>query len=444
MGGKLCTKFAGPGGKDDPTLHFDMGVQLLRPRGALAEALGGEGVAPWPEEGRLVELGVGPGGPAVSRRLPTRGLVVGVPSMSAVGHRLLAACGQEVSVITDRTAWVGGARGDQWHVQWGRAKGNAGQIRTRPELAKEVPDEGANFDAVVHAYEANKIRKGCATGYKAVPSSATTAISQALRGARTCQVWNLMIAFESPAAPDLDWDAAFIKGHRALAWLANDSSKPMRSRVPDCWMAFSTLEWAQGGWSNKDVEVALVKEVCKLLGQLAGRSPPKVVFAQAGRWGNSTASCLSGAEPIGEFPARCLAQEEGPPPAVVWEPADGMGACGDWAAGFSVCDAFDAGVALAGEILQRGGTPKCKRAKAGDGGQPTKEYRTDPGEGGSYTRAEFVDFYGQEWKRNWDAAKASSVVASERPGAAPERADADAPGSAARSGRRRWNRAVGA
>ncbi|CAK0891337.1 unnamed protein product [Prorocentrum cordatum] len=51
MGGKLCTKFAGPG-EDDPTLHFDMGVQLLRPRGALAEALGGEGVAPWPEDPR--------------------------------------------------------------------------------------------------------------------------------------------------------------------------------------------------------------------------------------------------------------------------------------------------------------------------------------------------------------------------------------------------------
>merc|ERR1719491_2514533 len=121
---------------------------MLRPHGAIAEVLGSS-VAPWPEEGRLVELGIGPGGPSVICELPTDGLVVGVPSMSAVGHHLLEECGEGLEVITDRTAWVAGSAGQQWNVKWMRAKGNAGQIRTRPELAKAVPEEGAHFDAVV-------------------------------------------------------------------------------------------------------------------------------------------------------------------------------------------------------------------------------------------------------------------------------------------------------
>ncbi|CAK0891338.1 unnamed protein product [Prorocentrum cordatum] len=260
-----------------------------------------------------------------------------------------------------------------------------------------------------------------------------------------------MIAFESPAAPDLDWDAAFVKGHRALAWLANDSSKPMRSRVPDCWMAFSTLEWAQGGWTKHDVEAALVKEVCKLLGQLTGRSPPKVVFAQAGRWGNSTASCLSGAEPVGEFPARCLAQDRGGPPA-----GDCLGARGR----HGRLRGLGRGLLRVRRLrrwrrtgrrdsaarwhawwhahVQARQSRRRRPAEQGVQDRPGQRGRLHPGGVRRLLRS-------GEWKRNWDAAKASSVVASERPGPAPEGAGADdRPGSAARGGRRRWNRAVGA
>merc|ERR1719454_2098346 len=50
LGGKLCTKFVN--GKEDPTLHFDMGVQLLKPAGAFAEAVV-DIVAPWPQPGRF-------------------------------------------------------------------------------------------------------------------------------------------------------------------------------------------------------------------------------------------------------------------------------------------------------------------------------------------------------------------------------------------------------
>merc|ERR1711988_618327 len=101
------------------------------------------------------------GGPSVIRRGPTDGLVVGVPSMSAVGHQLLAACGKDLELHTDRTARVAGSKGEQWHVRWSRGRGNAGQIRTRPELAKPEAEQGADFDSVVLAYEANKVQKGC-------------------------------------------------------------------------------------------------------------------------------------------------------------------------------------------------------------------------------------------------------------------------------------------
>ena len=35
----------------------------------------------------------------------------------------------------------------------------------------------------------------------------------------------------------MPWDAAHIEGHPSLAWMAVNSSKPQRARVPQCFMA---------------------------------------------------------------------------------------------------------------------------------------------------------------------------------------------------------------
>ena len=41
--------------EEDPTLHFDMGVQVLKPRGRFAEELEGV-VKPWPRVGRFKRI----------------------------------------------------------------------------------------------------------------------------------------------------------------------------------------------------------------------------------------------------------------------------------------------------------------------------------------------------------------------------------------------------
>lgn len=373
VGGKLCTKFAGPGGKDDPSLHFDMGVQLFSLSPSLAEALG-EAVAPWPEKGRLVRLV----NEKVESRLPTDGLVVGVPSMSAVGQQLLewssgeAEAGdasgraRSMEVHLDRTAWVAGPAligTGRWHVRWGRRVGNTGQIRTRPELADDIEEQGRDFDAVVHAYEANKILKGCRSGYKAILPSATPIINKVAKSVRTDQMWNLMLAFERPIPDRLTWDAAIINAHPALAWLANDSSKPQRSRAPECWMAMSTRQWAnQRKWSQAEAARELTKHVRDLLEKAVGRKLPRIVYSKAGRWGNSTVSCTNGATSKHiEFPQMSLSTPSRSP-SPVWQPGDAMGACGDWCAGFGVADAFSAGEELASLILQDSGCQPLKLA----------------------------------------------------------------------------------
>ena len=163
LGGKLCTKFVK--GKEDPRLHFDMGVQLLRPLGRFAEELQGV-VKPWPLPGRFkcitckgdwnkwcIEK---------SEDLPVDGLVVGIPSMSAIGRHLASKC-EGLEVHVDRTAQVQGRqrKTGKWSVMWSRAEANVGQIRYRPELAEGKSEASyRNFDAVVLAFEANKILQG--------------------------------------------------------------------------------------------------------------------------------------------------------------------------------------------------------------------------------------------------------------------------------------------
>lgn len=352
LGGKMCTKFVN--GKEDPTLHFDMGVQVLRPDGALKRALEGA-VEPWPREGRLKRLHCSGGWDhcKVSRAesVSSDGFVVGVPSMSALGRHLAEQC-TNLTIHLDRTAHVKGknAISKQWQVEWERKEATGGQLRYRPELA-DVPAEvgRGEFDAVVLAFEANKIIRGCKSGYKMTQPSATPRIRKAVAPVRTSQNWNIMVAFDRELP--MPWDAAFLEGHRSLSWVAVDSSKPQRARLPQCFMAFSTQEWADWTqWSKRDAERALCAELLLLLEQVLGQRPPEPCFLLGGRWGNNTEVLLSGERGCGHFPQRALGAQQGAREPV-WDADSAMGATGDWARGFSVSDAYAAGLELAAAIL---------------------------------------------------------------------------------------------
>jgi len=202
----------------------------------------------------------------------------------------------------------------------------------------------------VLAFEANKILRGCKSGYKMVQSSATPALKRSITGrAKTSQMWNLMVAFDSELP--MPWDAATIEGHPSIAWVAVDSSKPQRAKTPQCFMVFSTQAWANWKqWGKREVEWELLQEFLAFLQQVLGQRPPKPSFVLAGRWGNNTETVLTGDRPIGEFPMRALGHHEGKA-ETVWDVGERMGATGDWTRGFSASDAYSAGVEMAESIL---------------------------------------------------------------------------------------------
>ncbi|CAJ1344496.1 unnamed protein product [Effrenium voratum] len=353
LGGKLCTKFVN--GKEDPTLHFDMGVQLLRPAGPLADQLK-EIVEPWPKAGRYKRISCAGDWSrwyvSSTQDLPVDNLVVGVPSMSAIGRHLADQC-PNLQVHIDRTAHVEGRKyaTGQWVVNWSRQEANLGQLRYRPELAEKVEEvERGEFDAVVLAFEANKILRGCKSGYKMVQPSITPSLRQRLdKRTKTSQCWNLMVAFDQELP--MPWDAAMVDGHGALAWVAVDSSKPSRAKVPQCFMVFSTNEWAAWKqWSKKEVERVLLNDFLAFLKEVLGSWPPAPCFVLSGRWGNNTEAVITGVPPSGDFPARALGHFEGPG-APIWDREERMGATGDWARGFSVNDAYSAGLEMADAML---------------------------------------------------------------------------------------------
>lgn len=505
VGGKLCTKFVN--GKEDPTLHFDMGVQLLRllPGTPLHGALLGDGsnssgdnsrqqggtkevaasltdkkegekvkrnggiVAPWPEQGRLKRLSFRPleeegrrvvgkkssGGVAATavvldseEDLDTSGYFVGVPSMSAVGRHLLQQCEVlaserelDLEVHIDTTAHLdpNATKEGRWRVRWDRGSPTAGQLRYRPEL-KEAAGKDLkgvrDFDAVVLAFEANKVIKGCQSGYKMTQAPALTpTVRSAAARVRTSQCWNLMLAFETPLRERLGFDAAFVTNHPTIAWIANDSSKPERAAAPECWMLFTTKDWADSEqrWDKKQVERILVAEFRELIGEFlldakgkkteagTGSSPKKLLvpepcFVLSGRWGNNTEQGLGdprvwgvrgkgGASSDGqqssrrEFPDRCFSEKSDDAPSSkatpsppVWDADGGLGACGDWVQGPGVGDAFEAGLNLANAIKRR--LPSDDSAERKDGCVARE------GEGGVTAMESRDGVSGSRWKKS--------------------------------------------
>lgn len=274
--------------------------------------------------------------------------------MSAIGRHLADQC-KGLTMHLDRTAHVRGRdpKTGEWEVEWKREAATGGQLRYRPELA-DIPTEvgRASFDAVVLAFEANKIVRGCKSGYKMTQPSATPELRRRITGgrAKTSQMWNLMVAFDSDL--QVPWDAACVEGHPSIAWVAVDSSKPQRAKLPQCFMVFSTQAWADWKqWGKKEVERDLLWEFLNFLERVTGQRPPKPSFVLSGRWGNNTETVLTGDRPTGEFPMRALGHHDDPAGAV-WDVDGRMGATGDWTRGFSVSDAFTAGIEMADAITK--------------------------------------------------------------------------------------------
>lgn len=138
----------------------------------------------------------------------------------------------------------------------------------------------------------------------------------------------VMVAFEE--ALPVDFDAAFVRGSR-LGWIARDGSKPGRSGAAT-WVLHSTPEWSTA--HVDDEQDAVADQLLEGLAKAIDRPLPGIVHCGVHRW-------------LYARPATPLADEP------LWDPATGLGVCGDWTNGDRVEAAFTSAADLVSAILGR-------------------------------------------------------------------------------------------
>lgn len=151
---------------------------------------------------------------------------------------------------------------------------------------------------------------------------------QALTQVQVAPCWTLMVAFPNAMQPGLShlgpqWNAARSTHHR-ISWLARENSKPGRERI-ERW----TVQ-ASPAWSTKHLEDDAERVKAKLLkgfAEITGirATPPHAVVH---RWRYAQTQT-----PLGR--------------SHLFDPALGIGLCGDWCLGHRVEDAFVSGLELA-------------------------------------------------------------------------------------------------
>ena len=135
--------------------------------------------------------------------------------------------------------------------------------------------------------------------------------------------WALMLRYDAPL--DLPFDGAFIC-EGALGWVARDNSKPGRTG-PETWLVH-----ANARWSEDHIESTAEDVIAELQAAFMQLGAPAAAQASAHRWRYADVAPAS-------LPGYC------------WNPALGLGACGDWLHGGKVEGAWLSGHKLAKAIL---------------------------------------------------------------------------------------------
>lgn len=342
LGGRACTRM--PRGRDNP-IQFDFGVQMMRLRGPLLQKLKKLNlIEQWPKDPTRLRRFTFNFNIDFSSSVIQGDFYVGVPRMSVAFRTLAESGGPNLKIILDQSAEVTGRIANQVQVAWKRSSANRGQSIVRQDLK----DGGTRrsdgmFDAVVLAFEALKIVRGCKSGYKKAMPSATPYLRKAAQKIQHHQIRVLMIAFAKPL--NVNFDGAEIQSHSTIRWIANNSSKPNRPSGPQCWVVHSTSDF---GWNcernhihRNEVQRILKREFLIILQRIGVKHIPHVVFTQHARWGACTSTVLDGSR-------EC-----------VWDERNRTGGCGDWCKMSSsddlysrVCDAYESGLAMASKIIE--------------------------------------------------------------------------------------------
>ena len=222
---------------------------------------------------------------------------VGVPGMSSLG-RMLA---EDLDVSLRTRVAPPERAGDAWL------------------LADDQGNALGRFDRVLIAAPAPQ----AVELLRAAPELAATAAA-----VRYGPCWTVMLGLDAPL--DLPWEGLFVN-QGPLRWAADNGSKP--DRQGPVWVLHATADWT-GACLHADTQTvvaALVDAFAKVVGS-AGVALPALRWSQAHRW---LYSLVDAPLDLG-----CL-----------WDPALGIGACGDWCNGARVEGAWLSGEALAGRVM---------------------------------------------------------------------------------------------
>ena len=158
--------------------------------------------------------------------------------------------------------------------------------------------------------------------------------------------WALLLVLEQRW--DLPFDGASV-ADPVISWMGRESSKPKRTSDFDCWVVHASPEWSRSNL-QLDPEVA-----CERLLESVQRSQsiamPSVIHSTVHRWRYAQPHSIADKRLVGQstppnrlspvVASRCL-----------WDPANRMGACGDWLATGGIEGAMSSGVAMAGRVLR--------------------------------------------------------------------------------------------
>ena len=272
-------------------------------------------VAPWAGRVRAVD---GRGGAMVETEQVER--LVGTPSMSAVARHLA----RDVEVRASHRVDAIERRGATFLLRG--TVGRPGTTLGPPDASlddESLGDLGA-FDVIVL----------CLPPAQASPllEGVSTPLSKRLGEVRFDPCVALGFVADDDSYRAAPFDGLFVgrdgDPDRVIAWVARDSSKPMRSDG-DVWLVHAASEWSSAHLRDppESIERVLLDELARVL----GIGPVRAKASALQRW--------------------AFARSPSPLDRPLFDEEARIGVGGDWTAGGRVEGAFLSGVALAGRVL---------------------------------------------------------------------------------------------
>lgn len=298
LGGRLATR------RTEQDWRFDHGAQYFTARNCqfcryVRSWIDDGIVAAW--DGRIVQLRHGQ--PIAEKGGTAR--YVAKPGMNALAKHLAQDLDVSLGVTVERLERVG----HRWRL---------------------LDDRGASLG------EYDRVIVNCPPPQAAHLLADHTPLTQRVRQVDMNPCWAVLL--RQPQRLEIDFDGAFVDDS-PLAWISRDNAKPGRGeQQADHWVLHATPTWsrqnleADAAWVASRLREAFADATGVALSKLSdGVAPASTLLAHRWRY----------AIPEQPLDVDCL-----------WDPGEGLGACGDWCGGPRIEGAFLSGVAVAGAVLR--------------------------------------------------------------------------------------------